>query len=89
LAFIAKPLDYFIASRLVKLDYLGLSNIMFTKFNKRAIHPEFIQDNVTPENLVRSFKEYDSQNFLEDSKKLRGYLVSGSSANVAKLIQES
>lgn len=87
LAYIAKPLDYFIASRLVKLEYLGLGNIMFTKFNQRAIHPEFIQDDVTVENLVNAYKNYDSQNFLNDSKKLREYLRSGSSLNVAKLIK--
>ncbi|MDQ7061705.1 MAG: lipid-A-disaccharide synthase [Sulfurimonas sp.] len=88
LAYIAKPLDYFIASRLVKLDYLGLSNIMFSEFNERAMHPEFIQDDVTVENLLESFHSYNTQNFLEDSKKLREYLVGGSSKNVAQLIQE-
>ena len=89
LAYIAKPLDYFIASRLVKLDYLGLGNIMFSKFNERAIHPEFIQDDVTVENLLESYKNYNTKNFLEDSKKLRIYLKNGSSKNVAQLVQES
>lgn len=89
LAYIAKPLDYFIASRLVKLDYLGLGNIMFSKFNERAIHPEFIQDDVTVENLLESYKNYNTKNFLEDSKKLRIYLKNGSSKNVAQLVQGS
>lgn len=87
LAYIAKPFDYFIASRLVKLDYLGLSNIMFSKFNDRAIHPEFIQDDVTVENLVKAYRGYNAETFLEDSKSLRKYLVSGSSKNVAKIIE--
>jgi len=87
LSYIAKPFDYFVASRLVNLDYLGLSNIMFSKFNDRAIHPEFIQDDVTVENLVKAYKGYNTETFLEDSKSLRKYLVSGSSKNVAKIIE--
>jgi len=88
LAYIAKSFDYFIASRLVKLDYLGLSNIMFSKFNDRAIHPEYIQDDVSSENLLEAYKEYDKNSFLNDSKLLRDYLQSGSSQNVANMIKE-
>lgn len=87
LSYIAKPLDYFIASRLVKLEYLGLANIMFSKFNTRAIHPEFIQDGVTTQNLLHSYKNYNKENFLDDSKALREYLHNGSSKNVAKIIE--
>ncbi len=87
LSYIAKSFDYFIASRLVKLDYLGLSNIMFSKFNQRAMHPEFIQDEVSARNLLKAYTEYDKQNFLNDSKALREYLQNGSSKNVAKIIK--
>jgi lipid-A-disaccharide synthase len=87
LSYIAKPLDYFIATKFVKIEYVGLSNIMFMKFNKREIHPEFLQDEVTVENLLNSYKEYNRDNFLDDSKALREYLVSGSSKNVAKIIK--
>jgi len=87
LSYIAKPFDYFIASRLVKLDYLGLGNIMFSQFNSRAIHPEFIQDDVTTENLLDSYNNFNRDNFLDDSKALRGYLKNGSSKNVAKIIE--
>ena len=87
LAYIAKPLDYFIVSRLVKVKYIGLSNIMFTQFNDRVLHPEFIQEEVTVENLLASYKAYDRANFLDDSKRLRAYLEHGSSKNVAALIE--
>lgn len=87
LTYIAKKLDYFIASRLVKLNYLGLGNIMFERHKNKAIHPEFIQDNVTVENLLNAYNNYDRSTFLEDSKELRGYLKNGSSKNVAKLIK--
>ena len=87
LSYIAKPLDYFIATKFVKIEYVGLSNIMFMKFNQREIHPEFLQDEVTTQNLLKSYKDYNRDNFLDDSKALREYLVSGSSKNVAKIIE--
>ncbi|MCK9472482.1 lipid-A-disaccharide synthase [Sulfurimonas sp.] len=88
LTYIAKPLDYFIASRLVKLEYIGLANIMFSKFKNRALHPEFIQEEVTAENLIKAYQEYDRSRFLSDSKALREYLVHGSSKKVAAIIEE-
>ncbi|MBD3824346.1 MAG: lipid-A-disaccharide synthase [Epsilonproteobacteria bacterium] len=87
LTYIAKPLDYFIASRLVKLNYIGLANIMFEKFKGEPLHPEFIQESVTPQNLFEAFHTFDREAFLEHSKELRGYLQSGSSKNVARIIQ--
>lgn len=87
LSYIAKSLDYFIATKFVKIDEVGLSNIMFRKFNKRGIHPEFLQNEVTVANLLQSYQEYDRSRFLEDSKKLREYLVGGSSKNVATMIE--
>ncbi|MEO1954288.1 MAG: lipid-A-disaccharide synthase [Campylobacterales bacterium] len=87
LTYIAKNVDYFIASRLVKLNYIGLSNIMFSKFQHRSMHPEFIQDKVTVNNLVNAFESYNTSRFLDDSKLLREYLQHGSSKNVAKIIK--
>ncbi|OHD98453.1 MAG: lipid-A-disaccharide synthase [Sulfurimonas sp. RIFCSPHIGHO2_12_FULL_36_9] len=87
LTYIARPLDYFIASRLVKLDYIGLGNIMFSKFQNRALHPEFIQEDVSAKNLLRAYSEYDRSRFLEGSKALRAYLKHGSSKTVAKIIE--
>lgn len=89
LTYIAKPLDYFIASRLVKLDHVGLSNIMFSKFNDRELHPEFIQDAVSVDNLIKAYHEYDRSRFLDDSKALRAYLKHGSSKAVASIIEET
>ncbi len=87
LTYIAKPLDYFIASRLVKLNYLGLSNIMLERFNGTKLHPEFIQDDVTLENLVSSFQNYDIQTFSKNAKSLRSYLKHGSSKLVAQILE--
>jgi lipid-A-disaccharide synthase len=87
LSYIAKPLDYFIASKLVKLNYLGLANIMFEKIANRSMHPEFIQDEVTVENLIVSYKEFNRDYFINDAKRLREYLEHGSSRTVAEILQ--
>ncbi|MDA7817504.1 lipid-A-disaccharide synthase [Sulfurimonas sp.] len=89
LSYIAKPLDYFIASRLVKLSHIGLSNIMFSKFNDRELHPEFIQEGVTVENLIKAYTDYGRDKFLNDSKSLRAYLKHGSSKTVAKILEDT
>lgn len=89
LSYIAKPLDYFIASRLVKLSHIGLSNIMFTQFNDRELHPEFIQEDVSAQKLIEAFVDYDRGQFLDDSKLLRAYLGHGSSKKVAKILEKT
>lgn len=87
LSYIAKPLDYFIASRVLNIDYIGLGNIMFDKFQHRSIHPELIQDEVTVENLLHAYKEMDQEKFFEDALHLRSYLQHGSSKRVAQIIE--
>jgi lipid-A-disaccharide synthase len=87
LTYIARPLDYYIANKLVKLDYIGLANIMFSKLQSRALHPELIQESVSAKNLLKAYDEYDRSRFLEDSKALREYLKHGSSKRVAKIIE--
>jgi lipid-A-disaccharide synthase len=86
LSYIAKPIDYFIASKLVKIKYIGLANIFFDKIGKRPIHKEFIQDNVTVKNLLNEYYKMNRKEFLNNSKILREYLQFGSSLNVAKII---
>jgi lipid-A-disaccharide synthase len=88
LTYIAKPLDYFLASRLVKLNYLGLGNLMFEQYKGKSLHPEFIQDNVTVENLMQAYQDYNREEFLHNSQSLREYLGHGSSKRVAQIIEE-
>ena len=87
LSFIAKKLDYFIASRLLNVEYIGLGNIMFDKFEHRAMHPELIQDEVTLKNLIHAYTEMDQEKFFDDALHLRGYLKHGSSKRVAQIIE--
>ncbi len=88
LSYIAKPLDYMIARALVKLNYVGLSNIMFDKMSQRALHPELLQDEVTIENLLHAYETMNKETFLSDALTLRNYLKKGSSARVSEIILE-
>lgn len=87
LSFIAKKVDYFIGSRLLDIEYIGLGNIMFDKFKHRSIHPELIQDEVTLENLLKAYREMDRAKFFDDAIQLRNYLQHGSSRRVAQIIE--
>lgn len=87
LSYIAKGLDYFIGSRVVKIKHVGLANIMFEKMSGRVVHPEFLQESVTVENLLDAFMNYDRAQFLKDSATLRSYLQHGSSKRVAEIIE--
>jgi len=86
LSYIAKKIDFFIGNLFVKLNYVGLANIFFEKMGKNALHSEFLQENVTVENLFNDYINLDKKLFFENSKNLRDYLQNGSSQNVAQII---
>ncbi|MRI57950.1 MAG: lipid-A-disaccharide synthase, partial [Epsilonproteobacteria bacterium] len=83
LAYIAKPLDYYIAKSFAHIDKVGLANIMIGD-----MHPEFLQSDVTPANLITAYERRDPDAFLERSKELRSYLAHGSAENAAKAIAD-
>jgi len=86
LVYIAKELDYFIASRLVKLNYLGLANLMHEDMDGQALHPELIQERMTLENMLMHYKTMDREKFFQESLKLREYLQHGSAARMAQIL---
>lgn len=88
LSYIAKPIDYFIVKNLIKVKYLGLANIFFEKMGKNPIHAEFIQDDVTIDNLMNEYNTLNKKSFLDNSKILRNYLKHGSSKNVAQMLND-
>jgi len=90
LTYIAKKLDYFIGTRILKIDlkYIGLGNIMFDQFKQRSLHPELLQEEVTLEHLLQCYREMDQEQFFRDALELRNYLGHGSSKRVAEIIEE-
>ena len=88
LSYIAKSIDYFIVKNLIKIKYIGLANIFFDKMGKDPIHKEFIQNEVTTENLLNEYHTMNKEKFLQNSLMLRNYLKSGSSKNVSAIINK-
>lgn len=88
LAYIAKPLDYAIAKRLVKLSYVGLGNILFSHKYHRPLHPEFLQNEVNGQNLYNTYLQMDKEAFFHDAKRLRDLLGHGSAKRVSTIIKE-
>ncbi len=88
LVYKAKPIDYFIAKSLVKLNYIGLANIFFEKMNKAPMHPEFIQNDANANNLLHSFNNYNLEAFVQNAQILRDYLKQGSAKEAAKEISK-
>ena len=86
LSYIANKFDYFIIKNLIKIKYIGLANIFFEKMGKEPMHKEFIQNEVTIDNLLNEYKNINKEKFLSNSKQLRDYLKNGSSLNVANII---
>ncbi|MCK4739550.1 MAG: lipid-A-disaccharide synthase, partial [Deltaproteobacteria bacterium] len=81
------PISFFISSKLVEIDTVGLPNIIAGK----KIVPELLQSEVTPENIFKELsKLFDKENYTEvrsNLGKLREKLGEGSaSKNAAKAI---
>ncbi|QCT94445.1 lipid-A-disaccharide synthase [Caminibacter mediatlanticus TB-2] len=78
-------IEYLIAKSLVKLNYVGLANIIFERENLGEFHKEYLQSFDINE-LLKDYKNNNLEEFREKSKKLREILKFGSSKNVAKLL---
>ncbi|BAF70422.1 lipid-A-disaccharide synthase [Nitratiruptor sp. SB155-2] len=88
LSYIANTIDYAIAKRFVNLQYAGIANILAESIHIDPIHPEFLQNEVTPQNLLKAYNEYNTKNFYEKSTQIRSLLGHGSAKNVAGIIQK-
>lgn len=88
LAYKAKAIDIFIAKLFVKLKYIGLANIFCDFAGKEALHPEFLQDEVSALNLYQAYNKYDYKAFFAKVAFLKEYLKFGSAKNLAKILNE-
>ncbi len=79
-------IDYLMYKWLVKLEYLGLGNILLGYAKGKTLHPELIQDAVTADNLIATMQDMDRDKYFRDAKALREYLEHGSAKNIAKII---
>jgi len=87
LAYKAREIDFFIGRKLVKLPYVGLANILLDFQNLPPLHKEFLQKEVTAENLLNEYKNFNYENFYKGAKKIKEILKHGSSKNMVSLIK--
>lgn len=87
LAYKAKAFDYWIGRKFVKLKYVGLANLLFDFAHMDALHEEFLQEDVTVENLLGAYEKTDKEAFVNHAKKLRSMLEHGAREAMVKIIQ--
>ncbi len=81
----ARKIEYLIAKTFVKLNYVGLANIIFEKEGLNEFHKEYLQ-NFNIEHLIKDFEKSDLKEFQKKSEKLRKNLKQGSAENMIKII---
>jgi lipid-A-disaccharide synthase len=86
LNYIAKKVDFFIGTKILKIKQVGLANIILTHHNNTTLHNELLQEQVTVENLLQEYEETDRAIFADKAKELKEYLGHGSSENVARIV---
>lgn len=88
LGYIAKKIDFFIATKLLNITHVGLANIILTHYNNTTLHNELLQEKVTVENLLKEYYQTDRTIFMQKAQELRAYLAHGSSKNVAQILEQ-
>lgn len=102
LVYKAKWIDYFIARIFVKLNFIGLANIIYQamlldqdKQSKKAglgsefLHEELIQWDCNAENMLQAYQDFDYNRYYKRIQELRQYLNHGSAKNVAEWLLEN
>jgi lipid-A-disaccharide synthase len=87
LAYKAKSIDALIARMFVKLKHVGLANIIFDFEGLEPLHREFLQEEVTSENVLEEYYKMDRKLFFTRALKLRKILKYGSKKEMIKLIK--
>ena len=82
----ARQIEYLIAKSFVKLNYVGLANIIFESEGLGTFHKEYLQ-NFNKNQLLKDLENSDIMEFRKKSAKLRSILKFGSKKNVVKLIK--
>lgn len=89
LCYKAKKLDEWIVRNLIKIDFIGLANILASHYGEGAMHQELIQQDCNTQKLLEAYKEMDFEEFFAKTQKLKSYLQYGSSENLAKKILQN
>ena len=82
----ARQIEYMIAKMFVKLNYVGLANIIFEREGLDTFHKEYLQK-FNIDELISDYENSNLNEWLEKSDKIRKILKFGSSLNVIKLLK--
>lgn len=83
LGYKAKKIDAFIVKKFLNIKYVGLANILYQKISKNDIfHLELLQDELNSANLLKAYKNFNCDDFILKSSKIRKYLQNGSAKEV-------
>ena len=88
LCYKTRMLDVWIARCFVKLNHIGLANILSLKSGGGEIHQELIQEKCTVHNLLKIYEDMDREKFFEDVQRIKAYLRFGSSERLAKALKK-
>lgn len=86
LIYIANKWEYKIAKMVMKLPFVGLANLLYYFDGKEAMHPEFLQEDVTVGNLLKAYEEDDRSAYFKKSLELRKMLGGNCSSRVAEIL---
>lgn len=85
--------DILFARIFVRLNHIGLANILYNALHlgnshigTKQIHPELIQSNLTAINLLKAYNDTRPELFFSQVKELRDYLQHGSAEKLATLL---
>jgi len=86
LVFVANKLEYWIGRKFVKLEHVGLANIIYDFENKEEMHTELLQEDVNVERMYAVYESIDREKFLKRSIELREELGRSRLKDVAEII---
>ena len=75
-----------IAKSVVKLNYVGLANIIFEREGLGEFHKEYLQ-NFDINSLLKEYEKASLKEFQKKSRKLREILKHGSAKRVVELLR--
>ncbi len=88
LVYKAKKLDFFIGRKILRIELVGLANILLKHYNGTLLHEELLQDDVNVDNLLNAYHKINREIFVQKAEEIKTYLKFGSSKNVADILMD-
>ncbi len=86
LVYIARKFDAFIVRTFIKLNFVGLANIILDYQNKPPLHKELLQEKVTCQNLFTEYQTLNRSKFIKSSITLKNHLIQKIDKNLYQIL---